>query len=99
MSTFNFYLRSCLCSILLMLILKKEGPAQIHLVKDLETYPLGGGDWFSEGNSAVIGPYLYFTGKTSTLGTELWRTDGTAGGTTLVKDINPGPNNGDPSYF
>ena len=28
-------------------------------------------------------------------GRELWRTDGTAAGTTLVKDIDPGPTGGD----
>ncbi|MFV1979850.1 MAG: ELWxxDGT repeat protein [Rhodothermia bacterium] len=31
--------------------------------------------------------YIYFGGGTSVGGTELWRTDGTPGGTTLVKEI------------
>nr|WP_293839994.1 T9SS type A sorting domain-containing protein [uncultured Arsenicibacter sp.] len=36
------------------------------------------------------GNYLYFVGWDSTTGAELLRTDGTAGGTRLVKDITPG---------
>jgi len=32
-------------------------------------------------------------------GTELWRTDGTAGGTVLLKDINPGSASSSPSHF
>ena len=33
---------------------------------------------------------LYFSATTSTYGQELWRSDGTAEGTYIVKDINPG---------
>ncbi len=33
---------------------------------------------------------LYFTADNGTLGSELWRSDGTAAGTQLVKDLNPG---------
>lgn len=47
---------------------------------------------------AVLGKYAYFPaldtsyppGTQNPHGYELWRTDGTAAGTTLVKDINPG---------
>jgi ELWxxDGT repeat protein len=34
---------------------------------------------------------LIFAAFDAVSGTELWRSDGTAAGTTLVKDINPGP--------
>ncbi|MBS1744943.1 MAG: T9SS type A sorting domain-containing protein [Bacteroidetes bacterium] len=34
--------------------------------------------------------YLFFLANDSTHGRELWRTDGTGGGTILVKDLNPG---------
>lgn len=39
---------------------------------------------------------LYFTANDGTDGAELWKTDGTTGGTTLVKDINPGSADGFP---
>ncbi len=42
-------------------------------------------------NFAVVGDVLYFYAQTPEYGMELWRTDGTTSGTTLVKDIFPGP--------
>ncbi|QSQ24018.1 hypothetical protein JY651_03295 [Pyxidicoccus parkwayensis] len=41
--------------------------------------------------SAVIGHTLYFAAEDGVYGRELWKTDGTAEGTVLVKDIRPGP--------
>ncbi|WP_163995216.1 ELWxxDGT repeat protein [Pyxidicoccus caerfyrddinensis] len=41
--------------------------------------------------SAVIGRTLYFAADDGGYGRELWKTDGTAEGTVLVKDIRPGP--------
>ncbi|MDB4336323.1 hypothetical protein N9996_01910 [Synechococcus sp. AH-603-M21] len=38
----------------------------------------------------AIGDTLYFSAKNNTSGRELWKSDGTEGGTVLVKDINPG---------
>jgi ELWxxDGT repeat protein len=38
-----------------------------------------------------FGGTLFFFATDDTNGTELWKTDGTASGTVLVKDINPGP--------
>lgn len=37
---------------------------------------------------------IYFTATDGMHGNELWSTDGTAANTTMVKDINPGANNG-----
>lgn len=37
---------------------------------------------------------LYFTAVSANHGSELWKTDGTTNGTTLVKDLNPGTNYG-----
>ena len=37
------------------------------------------------------GPYVFFAATESVNGRELWRTDGTAAGTVLVKKIWPGP--------
>ena len=40
-------------------------------------------------NLTPSGGLLYFTAKTGDTGVELWVTDGTSGGTRLVKDLNP----------
>jgi ELWxxDGT repeat protein len=42
--------------------------------------------------AAVIGDTLYFVGSHGPSGYELWRTDGTAANTTLVRDIRPSIN-------
>ena len=49
--------------------------------------------------AGALGDYLYFQQSDATNGGELWRTDGTAVGTTLVKDINPGSSWSNPSAF
>ena len=55
----------------------------------------------AQSNLAVLNGKLYFQANDGTTGSELWASDGTAGGTTLVKDIYPGadgnkPNSGEP---
>ena len=40
---------------------------------------------------------LYFEASNATDGFELWKSDGTAAGTVMVKDINPGPDGSNPS--
>jgi CSLREA domain-containing protein len=57
------------------------------LVKDI--YP-GSADANPSFLTAVDG-ILLFMANDGTHGTELWRSDGTAPGTVLVKDVNPGP--------
>lgn len=44
----------------------------------------------------AAGDYLYFTANDIENGRELWRTDGTAGGTVLVRDIFPGSASSNP---
>lgn len=44
-----------------------------------------------EAKLTVSGNYLFFAGRDSKTGIELWRTDGSPEGTRLVKDITPGP--------
>ncbi len=46
-----------------------------------------------------IGSTLYFTADDGISGEELWKSDGTAGGTVLVKDIHPGASPSWPSYL
>jgi len=62
--------------------------SQINLVKDiglgtLPSNPVG----FTTINA---GGTIYFIATDGTHGKELWKTDGTEGGTEMVKDINPG---------
>lgn len=45
------------------------------------------------------GGALFFRARTAATGVELWRTDGTPGGTRLVKDINPGVGDSTPSWL
>lgn len=43
-----------------------------------------------EDSFALVNGFWYFTATTGASGDELWRTDGTAAGTSMVMDINPG---------
>jgi ELWxxDGT repeat protein len=72
----------------LCLFLLQTAQAQFSLVKDINT--IGGGS-SSPQNFAIMGSYTYFAADDAGHGSELWRTDGTLAGTTLVADINPGP--------
>ena len=86
---------------------KTDGtPSGTALVKDINTgtgsgvylyyskmyYWRGDGSW----KPAALGKTLFFRGYTPTTGYELWKTDGTAAGTVMVKDIRPGSLSG---YF
>jgi ELWxxDGT repeat protein len=46
-----------------------------------------------------VGGTLFFTAKDGSHGDELWRSDGTAAGTRLVRDINPGGDYSFPNQF
>ncbi len=50
-------------------------------------------------NFLQINNTLYFFAKTPTSGYELWKSDGTAAGTTMLKDINPGEASSWPHNF
>lgn len=58
------------------------------LVKDINPGVFAG--VFTTSNAAVIGNTLYFNAVGTIQDDELWKTDGTAVGTVLVKDINAG---------
>jgi ELWxxDGT repeat protein len=76
--------KSALSLLLLALLAAAPLAAQPSLLKDINPSPAGSlPDEFAEMNGA-----LYFVAS-SAAGRELYRTDGTAAGTTLVKDINP----------
>ena len=59
----------------------------LSLVRDLNTTNLGSGPH----NFVASGGTLFFAAHDSEHGVELWATDGTAGRTRLVKDIDPRP--------
>ena len=46
---------------------------------------------------AVVADLAFFVATTPTTGTELWKTNGTVAGTTLVKDVNSGRFGSDPT--
>ncbi|NBT12189.1 MAG: hypothetical protein EBS56_01090, partial [Planctomycetia bacterium] len=76
-------------------------PAGTRLLKDINLTSAGDGgvggsdpaDFF------IAGSTLYFSANDGVHGRELWKTDGTAAGTVLVKDLVPGGGAGDPRDF
>jgi ELWxxDGT repeat protein len=81
-------------SFILVSLLLHSQPA--HLVKDIN--PLIGGN-SQPANFIQVGGIVFFTATdgNSGDGTELWRTDGTADGTRLIRDINLGSQGSSPS--
>lgn len=49
------------------------------------------------GGLAAVGKFVYFTGQTSDAGREIWKTDGSPGGTRLIKDIVRGRASSEPT--
>ena len=80
---------------------KSDGTATgTQLVKDIRPGPAGskpglGGDRLTE--MVTVNNTLYFVANDGTNGYELWKSDGTAAGTVIVKDIVPGSGNSYPS--
>lgn len=71
------------------------------LIKDLEVQVADPSAWFISGrdNVLTVGNTFYFTGVDNAHGRELWRSDGTATGTRLVKDLVPGADDSNPEGF
>lgn len=67
----------------------------VDLVIDLEP----GTDDSRPAELFPLGDTLYLQMDPSSVGRELYKSDGTAGGTVLVQDINPGPDNSIPRDF
>jgi ELWxxDGT repeat protein len=67
-----------------------------RMVADLNTQPVNGNAFpqpytYLSPEMAELGGVLYFAATDPMHGLELWRSDGTPGGTRLVRDIHPGP--------
>jgi ELWxxDGT repeat protein len=65
-----------------------------QMVRDINGSIATGSD---PSNLTAIGNTVYFTADDGIHGTELWKSDGTAAGTVMVKDINPGAGGSSPT--
>ncbi|HDQ25907.1 MAG TPA: hypothetical protein ENN43_04090, partial [bacterium] len=72
------------------------GTPCIELVKDIHTGP---GSSSYPGQFIAWGDNLFFSANNGVSGYELWLSDGTAGGTQMVKDIRPGFDSSHPSML
>lgn len=76
----------------------KTTPSGFHLTKDINTATVGSYPYNNPANAlanfAVLNNISYFAANDGIHGAELWRSDGTAAGTYLVKDIIPGNDSG-----
>jgi ELWxxDGT repeat protein len=66
----------------------------LAIVADINTRPAP-----SQEGIAAAGGVAYFAHDDGVHGTEVWKTDGTAAGTALLKDVRPGPAGSEPSHF
>jgi ELWxxDGT repeat protein len=78
--------------------------AQPGLVKDINPGAVSSDPYSQDPHRpgrayASLGNTFYFTANNGTNGIELWKSDGTAAGTTLVKDIYPGPGSANPAQL
>jgi ELWxxDGT repeat protein len=76
-------------------------PGNTSLFKDINPGTPGSNSFFllnflnvtdeTSYHTKLLNGLMFLEAKTPGAGTELWKTDGTPGGTVIVKDINPGP--------
>lgn len=74
----------------LFIIITLYAPAQNpYMLSNVNSLPFGA-NVVIQGNLASLSGFFYFINDDAVTGSELWKSDGTPGGTTIVKDINPG---------
>jgi ELWxxDGT repeat protein len=91
-----FVCRVAIVTILLTFVTKAEGQLA-QRVKDINTRIANASS--NPTGFVTVGDFAYFVAENSAVGVELWRTDGTAAGTQLVKDINVGPDGSSPGQL
>ncbi len=69
------------------------------LVKDIRSGPTGSSLSGLTPCCTALGPRVFFSAFFPGAGAELWNTDGTTAGTTLLKDIRPGNSSSSPGRF
>jgi len=83
---------------LLLLVVSLPLRAQTpYLVKDINTTYSNATKSSSPAEFAAFGNRIFFAATTDAAGTELWSTDGTSSGTSMVADIIPGTGSSSPS--
>lgn len=85
------YLAILVFSVLAGMTARAQGP---YLVRDI--HPSGDGTSLVYADMAEAGGDLFFAADDNNGGLELWKSDGTFGGTVLVRDINAGPDPSNP---
>ncbi|MDY7226459.1 ELWxxDGT repeat protein [Hyalangium rubrum] len=91
---------------LFFLLDEQQGQASLWWGQGAQTQPLRSFPGFYPHELTPVGETLFFTAgggeaglPGDAAGEELWRSDGTAGGTVKVKDIRPGPESSAPGAF
>jgi len=79
--------------VFLTIVLNAQSPV---LVKDIYNFQTNG-SITGTANYTQVGSTIFFTAIDGINGFELWKTDGTAAGTVMVKDINPGQQGSQPA--
>lgn len=80
----------------------KKSANNFNLTKDINTSMDAGPynyDYSFTSSFAVLNKVVYYSANDGIHGNELWRSDGTAAGTYIVKDINPGTAAGNAYYI
>ncbi|NID12844.1 ELWxxDGT repeat protein [Fibrivirga algicola] len=69
----------------------------VKMIKDVNP----GAGWEAHWDARIVrfGDNIFFMGDDGIHGLELWKSNGTAKGTGMVKDINPGKMNSHPTLF
>ncbi|WP_455211561.1 Ig-like domain-containing protein [Kaarinaea lacus] len=83
-----FFARNCSVLLVLYFLVLPQwvSAAKVSLIKDIRP----GSDSGYPHSFTTVGDVVFFIARDDLHAYELWKTDGTAEGTTMVKDINPG---------